>query len=1331
MAGRGIGSVEVEVNADTSGFRREVVNAARIAGKQAQKAIDDELGDIGGQKLDRALARIRQKINRELSNILIDIGIDEGAINDDLKRLKAKLKAIELELRIDPDLDEEGIADDIARIRYMLTTIGEVEIKSEVDRENLAEALNEIKKMVDSFDVDAELGLDDEEFKAALIRAQQQLDSLVAEPELDPTKFQEGIAKMRASLRDFEVDLEVDTADARAELQRFKSLLRDLHIDVELDDDQAKASIALLRASMRDLKINAEVEHGDLVKIRESLMAAVDNIEAGVSVDVQAGQIAATVAEINARLKAADIKAPVETEVDKKSLMKTKAMLAASFDKGGSLAGKAFGGGFETGLLTRTGAIIAGIMTLMEPAAVLLEGLAGSLTSVLSSAIFAVGGAAGAATPLVIGLGAALGGILLASEGMGKALTAVAQQDLEAFGKAIETMTPAGKEFAFAVADIWGQVEHMRDSLQGDLFAGLAEPFKDMVNNVLPQLTVGLGAILDQVNEFGIGLMDVIRQADIQGMLTGLAPAIGTLLDGVLSLAGAFVPFIEAATPAARELADMFKEWADNVADFDSAKVAEFLDRGLDSLSQWLDLFGQIQELAGKVFAAGVESGDSFVERLTTALEKFNDFLDTAEGNKALETFFENGTRVIDALLPLIEGLAIGIHNMVGEDSIARFEELAATIGEILPIAGEFFNIMGETGTLQLLADVLLLVAQTLEPMLPTIQSFADAIAGVMDSGVAALGPIMESFAAALELILPALEPLLPLIMGLVAVNASPLTATLFALATVLADMAPLVVELLDAIAPLVDVLKGTLKDALASARPLIEALVKGFTKLAPVIAPLIEVLGELVGTVLEALAPVIDQVVDSLVLLLPPFMKLVEAITPIIPLIAELLVGALQVLTPLLSSLLEAIGPVVTILLDALAPVIPIIVEALVMLADALGPVIDQIGDRLALTLTELAPLLPPIADLFMTLVQAIIPLLPLIADLVTLNNEMMLPALSLIIPMIADIIGIFTELVEELGKVVAFIAKWVGVVIDWFQKLADDLVGHSIIPDMINAIFEWFNKLLDLIGIVVDVFKGIYDTVSNWLGQAKALVETLLGAIQATFDRVWGAVKTATQTAWNLIKGYIVDPITAAWGLVDGILSDISSGISGVWDTIKAATSTAWDAIKLAITNPIDAAKGLIDSSVSAIKSLLSFAGLLGTVQGVFNSIKTAMVSPIQAAKDAISGIVGSIKNSISSIPSPGGLASKLTGGLIGGAAGGLFTQPTPRLIGEAGREALIPLDRPINQIDPAVRGMAEVIRGIKPGGGVTNYWNITETSNAEETAHKVLNRMLVNAA
>jgi hypothetical protein len=79
--------------------------------------------------------------------------------------------------------------------------------------------------------------------------------------------------------------------------------------------------------------------------------------------------------------------------------------------------------------------------------------------------------------------------------------------------------------------------------------------------------------------------------------------------------------------------------------------------------------------------------------------------------------------------------------------------------------------------------------------------------------------------------------------------------------------------------------------------------------------------------------------------------------------------------------------------------------------------------------------------------------------------------------------------------------------------------------------------------------------------------------------------------------------------------------------------------------------------------------------------------------------------------------------------------------RRVGEQGPEAVIPLHRPLAQIDPSVRKMAELLRGggsadsspnvkVNGGGGRVVNANFTindATGSAEATAQKVVNRLV----
>ena len=100
-----------------------------------------------------------------------------------------------------------------------------------------------------------------------------------------------------------------------------------------------------------------------------------------------------------------------------------------------------------------------------------------------------------------------------------------------------------------------------------------------------------------------------------------------------------------------------------------------------------------------------------------------------------------------------------------------------------------------------------------------------------------------------------------------------------------------------------------------------------------------------------------------------------------------------------------------------------------------------------------------------------------------------------------------------------------------------------------------------------------------------------------------------------------------------------------------------------------------------------------------------------------------------------------SRARGGIVSGleplAAGGFanFRQRYGNnIIGESGREAIVPLDRPLSLVDPSVRDLAAFAQGVGGAGGISNSkvidasgWTIqTDTADPHAVAKEVLNEM-----
>ena len=133
--------------------------------------------------------------------------------------------------------------------------------------------------------------------------------------------------------------------------------------------------------------------------------------------------------------------------------------------------------------------------------------------------------------------------------------------------------------------------------------------------------------------------------------------------------------------------------------------------------------------------------------------------------------------------------------------------------------------------------------------------------------------------------------------------------------------------------------------------------------------------------------------------------------------------------------------------------------------------------------------------------------------------------------------------------GSVVAFVEG----VIDWFKSLWDELVGHSIVPDTIDSIVEWF---LSLPGKVLAKLKQEFiDPVINKFSDMKKGITEKVDEIKTMFSNKWTEIKNwfTTNVSPKLTKKYWSDK----W-------DDMKQGIASKLDEVKGSIAEKWNAIK-----------------------------------------------------------------------------------------------------------------------------------------------------------------------
>ncbi|MFR9794224.1 peptidoglycan DD-metalloendopeptidase family protein [Streptomyces sp. MB22_4] len=323
--------------------------------------------------------------------------------------------------------------------------------------------------------------------------------------------------------------------------------------------------------------------------------------------------------------------------------------------------------------------------------------------------------------------------------------------------------------------------------------------------------------------------------------------------------------------------------------------------------------------------------------------------------------------------------------------------------------------------------------------------------------------------------------------------------------------------------------LAGALGAALQAVLPLLATIAPFITQLAqtlgPIVAQLFSTLGKALMPVIKTLMPVITQAITSVANLIP------------------LLLPLLQPLGNLIAAIFKAVAPFLPMLAQIITMIVKALAQALVPIINALIPIVTMVGKFLAQLaplfppiMQALMPLLPPLSQLITSLLQlamqVIQPLLPLIVLLAKLLTTVLGGAVKFLVPIITTVIGWITSFVNAVTAAVKWIVKK-------FQELFDVLLGHSIIPDIVNGMTDWFKKGWKwLKGIVKDIKDGVVNAFNDLKDGAASI-----------WNKFWGGVKSTASGAWKLVKsGFdkFADGLKQAF-------QDVRDGIGDVWSGLK----------------------------------------------------------------------------------------------------------------------------------------------------------------------------------
>ena len=278
-------------------------------------------------------------------------------------------------------------------------------------------------------------------------------------------------------------------------------------------------------------------------------------------------------------------------------------------------------------------------------------------------------------------------------------------------------------------------------------------------------------------------------------------------------------------------------------------------------------------------------------------------------------------------------------------------------------------------------------------------------------------------------------------------------------------------------------------------------------------------------------------------------------------------------------------------------------------------------------------------------------------------------------------------TSLGEALAPIILTVANGIQHLVDWFNALSP--TAKQVVA-VILLIVAAIGPLLVIIG-----------TLMSSVGSIMMMAPKLLAAFAGFNPMILVIIAAITALIAAGVWLY------KNWDTIKAKAQEIKDNVVTAWNELKSSVSATVTALRDSVVNTYNAIKANVISVVQTLVSgvISRFNSLKTTVSTVWNNIKSAIISPMESAKAKVQAIVQKLKSffplsvgriftniklphfNISGGTAPwgiGGKGVKPTIGISWYKTGAIFDKPSVIGVGEAGPEAVVPLDKLWDKLD-----------------------------------------------
>lgn len=345
--------------------------------------------------------------------------------------------------------------------------------------------------------------------------------------------------------------------------------------------------------------------------------------------------------------------------------------------------------------------------------------------------------------------------------------------------------------------------------------------------------------------------------------------------------------------------------------------------------------------------------------------------------------------------------------------------------------------------------------------------------------------------------------------------------------------------------------------------------------------------------------------------------------------------------------------------------------------------PVIKEIGQGFSDTIGKhVSPLIQKILDMvasFQEMSQVI--------------NAYVGPAIGFIVEQFTRVLAPTLEYIGEVFRVLFnTVADILGGVADFLKGVFDIITG--ILTSDMNKIFDGFTEtgdaimnilstiLTGLLDLTVAVLKFIWDTIVAIFQGIWDGIVAIFTPIGEWFSERWNDITTVLAD----VAKWFGDMFQKAWNALTNIFSSIGTWFGERWNDVTTALAnvatwfgnifkTAFEAVK----NAFSTIGSFFSGVWTTVKNIFVNAGQMvgSAVGGAFKSAVNAVLGTIENVVNGFIGMINGVLDTVRGLPGLGWVGSVGYVSLPRLARGGIVDSPTVAMIGEAGKEVVMPLE------------------------------------------------------